>query len=71
MSGAKNGMPTQILKEEKRTVYTHCYGHALNVAAGDSVSKSAVLSKVCSINFEPLDEDLCSACHVYPLSRGA
>ena len=28
-------------------------------------------SKVCSINFEPPDNDLCSACHVYPLSRGA
>ena len=27
--------------------------------------------KVCSINFEPPDKDLCSACHVYPLSRGA
>ena len=26
---------------------------------------------VCSINFEPPDNDLCSACHVYPLSRGA
>ena len=29
------------------------------------------LLKVCSINFEPSDNDLCSACHVYPLSRGA
>ena len=27
--------------------------------------------KVCSINFEPPDIDLCSACHVYPISRGA
>ena len=28
-------------------------------------------AKVCSINFEPSDIDLCSACHVYPISRGA
>ena len=27
--------------------------------------------KVCSINFEPPDNDLCYACHVHPLSRGA
>ena len=27
--------------------------------------------KVCSINFEPPDNDLCSACHVCSLSRGA
>ena len=28
-------------------------------------------SKVCSINFEPPDIDLCYACHVYPISREA
>ena len=30
-----------------------------------------IITKVCSINFEPPDIDLCSACHVYPFSRGA
>ena len=30
-----------------------------------------IAAKVCSINFEPPDNDLCSACHVYPLSRGS
>ena len=29
------------------------------------------ICKVCSINFEPPDIDLCSACHVYPLFREA
>ena len=32
---------------------------------------SFLSSKVCSITFEPPDIDLCSACHVYPLFRGA
>ena len=27
--------------------------------------------KVCSVNFEPPDIDLCSACHVYTISRRA
>ena len=27
--------------------------------------------KVCSINFERPDIDLCSACHIYPISGGA
>ena len=27
--------------------------------------------RVCSINFEPPDNDLCSACHDHPLFRGA
>ena len=30
-----------------------------------------LLRKVYSINFKPPDIDLCSACHVYPLFRGA
>ena len=29
------------------------------------------LGKVCSINFEPPDNDLCSTCHVYPIFRRA
>ena len=35
------------------------------------ICKKYVSHKACSINFEPPDNDLCSACHVYPLSRGA
>lgn len=40
MSGAKSGVSTQILKEEPRAIYTHCYGHALNLAAGDTIKKN-------------------------------
>ena len=32
---------------------------------------SYTYSKICSINFEPPDIDLCSVCHVYTISRGA
>lgn len=28
---------TQILKEERRALFTHCYGHALNLAVSDTV----------------------------------
>ena len=44
MSGAKHGTSTQILKEEERALYTHCYGHALNLAVGDSIRKSSIMS---------------------------
>ena len=43
-SGAKHGISTQILKEEKRALKTHCYGHALNLAVGDSIRKSSIMS---------------------------
>ena len=35
-----------------------------------NVTKRAA-GRVCSINFEPLDNDLCSACHDHPLFIGA
>ena len=33
----KNGTATQITKDELCAVYTHCNGHALNLAASDSM----------------------------------
>ena len=39
MSGIRNGEATQISKEERRAVYTHCYGQALNLRAGDAIKK--------------------------------
>ena len=44
MSGIKNGVATQIAKEEKCAVYTHCYAHSLNLAVGNVIKRS----KVCS-----------------------
>ena len=38
---------------------------------GGEHSKNFDRGKVCSINFEPPDVDLCSACHVYTISCGA
>ena len=44
MKGAKTGVAKQLSDEEQRAVYMHCYGHALNLAAGDSI-KSSKLTK--------------------------
>lgn len=33
----KNGVKTQILKEEPRALFTHCYGHALSLSVADTV----------------------------------
>ena len=40
--------------------------YKVNIMECDTESTS-----VSSINFEQPDNDLCSVCHVYPLSRGA
>ena len=36
MKGAKNGFASQIINKEPRAMFTHCYGHALNLAVGHS-----------------------------------
>lgn len=37
MSGCRSGVATRLCQEEPRAVYTHCYGHALNLACGDTI----------------------------------
>lgn len=39
MSGAKSGVARQILEVEPRAYDTHCYGHALNLAVGDTIRR--------------------------------
>ena len=52
MSGLWNGVAAQIQKLEPRATYTHCYGHSLNLAAGDTVKKCTVLKKALDITYE-------------------
>lgn len=37
MSGAKSGVAARLTALEAKAVYTHCYGHALNLAAQDAI----------------------------------
>ena len=39
MTGAKTGVSTQIKPEEPRTIFTHCYGHSLQLAVGDTIKR--------------------------------
>ena len=40
MAGIRTGVATQISKYKKRAIFTHCYGHALNLAAADTMSEA-------------------------------
>jgi len=52
MAGSKNGVATQIQAEEHRAVYTHCYGHALNLAVGAALKQSKVCCDSLDVAFE-------------------
>ena len=43
MCGVRIGVSTQMCKEEQRALFVRCYGHALNLAAGDAVKFKACL----------------------------
>ena len=47
MMGTRNGVAKQLSDEENRAVFLHCYGHALNLAVGDSVKCSKLLKDAC------------------------
>lgn len=43
MSGCKSGVAKRITDLEPRALYIHCYGHALNLAAGDAIKQSKLM----------------------------
>jgi len=38
------GVAALIWQDESRAIYTHCYGHALNLACGDAVKTCSIIS---------------------------
>ena len=52
MADIRNGVAAQICVEEPRATYSHCYGHALNLAANDTVKKNEILRNVLDTVFE-------------------
>jgi len=43
MTGAKAGVAVKIEEVEPRAVFTHCYGHALNLGVSDTIKQSPAM----------------------------
>ena len=52
MSGSKSGVKTQLLKEEKRALYVHCYGHVLSLCVCDIIKNIPLLRSCMDITHE-------------------
>ena len=52
MSGAHKGVAKLINQEESRTIYMHCYGHALNIAVADCMESSKICKDTLDTSFE-------------------
>ena len=52
MKGGNTGVAKQLLDEELRALYTHCYRHALNLAVGDAVKHCKVMKDALDTTYE-------------------
>ena len=52
MSGVRNGVAKQLTDEETQAIFTHCYGHALNLVVGDTVKKCKLMTSCHDAVFE-------------------
>ena len=52
MKGRLSGVSTQILREEPRAIYTHCYGHSLNLACQDTIRDVKVVKDALDTTFD-------------------
>ena len=52
MTGAKAGVAAKINEMEHRALFTHCYGHALNLAVSDTIKRSQPMRDCLDTCFE-------------------
>ena len=52
MAGPKSGVATQIKSLNEKCLYTHCYGHALNLAIGDVIKSVKSLGETFGAAYE-------------------
>ena len=43
MIEVRNGVAKQLTDEEPQAIFTYCYGHAVNLAVGDTVTKCKLM----------------------------
>ncbi len=51
MCGARSGVATQISRKEPRAIFIHCYGRALNLAAGNCIKGNTILRDTLDVTF--------------------
>ena len=51
MSGIRKGV-AKLIKNEELMIFTHCYSHSLNLAAGDTIKKCKTVKKVLETTHE-------------------
>ena len=67
MTGAKKGVVKSMKEEAPRSIFVHCYGHALNLAVSDAVKANTVLRNALDITHEITKLVKLSPCSIHLL----
>ena len=60
MFGSKSGVVTQLCATEPHAIFTHCYGHALNLACGDAIEHGKLMQDALDTSCEIIvDREIC------------
>ena len=60
MSGTRSGVATRVCAAEPRAVFTHCYGHSLNLACGDTITRCKLMQDALDTTHEADKKITCS-----------
>ena len=52
MSGCRSEVAKRIMDDEPKAIYTHCYGHSLDLAISDTVKRCNCINNALSITYE-------------------
>ena len=52
MAGARGGVAAKIQELEPRALFTHCYGHALNLSVSDTIKQLSIMKDCLDTSFE-------------------
>jgi len=52
MRRPRSGVAKQLLDDEPKALFTHCYGHSLNLAISDTVKGCKVMKDALDLIFE-------------------
>ena len=54
MCGIRSGVATQLSAKEPRALFTHCYGHSLDIATSDSIKNSKIVNNALDVTYKLL-----------------
>lgn len=70
MARTKAGIAARIQPEEEKAIFTHCYGHVLNLSISDTIKRCKVMKDYLDACFELIKLMVTATCWHADLDKG-